>query len=241
MLKQFTLLVICGLLFCLSANAQTIDEVINKHVEARGGLEKIKAVKNLKVTAKVGGGGQQLPATVFLKRPNSIRIQIDFQGKAIIQAYDGQTGWSINPLAGSSDPQKSPQEEADQLQNQGDLEGILIDYKAKGSTIELVGKEDLEGSKVFKLKVIDSKKNNITVYLDADSYLEIKQTMKVKTQGNEVNFEFYFSDYKPVNGVLFAHATEIKVGGNSGGQLIYEKVEANVEMDDKLFLFPEKK
>jgi outer membrane lipoprotein-sorting protein len=241
MLKQFALMAICCLLFCISANAQTVDEVINKYIEARGGLEKIKAVKTLKITAKVGGGGQQLPATLFLKRPNSIRLQIDFQGKSIIQAYDGSVAWSANPLAGSGDPQKASPEDADQLQNQGDLEGLLVDYKAKGSTVELVGKEDLEGSKVFKLKVVDSKKNNIMVYLDADSYLEVKQSIKTKVQGNEINLEFLFSDYKPVNGVLFAHVTEIKVGGAGDGQLVYEKMEANVELDDKLFLFPEKK
>src|ERR1044072_4718995 len=136
--------------FCLEASAQTVDDIIKKNIEAPGGLQKIKAVKSVKVTGKFlpTDLGQDIPLVVQQKRPNLVRVDATFQGKTQTQAYDGTTGWKIDPFqgSGSSEPEKVAGEELKDIQEQSDMDGSMVDYKEKGNTVELIGKEELEGT-----------------------------------------------------------------------------------------------
>ena len=228
--------------FCLEASAQTVDDIIKKNIDAHGGLQKIKAVKSIKVTGKVlpAGLGQDVPIIVQQKRPNFVRIDVTFQGKTQTQAYDGTTAWKTDPFQGSSEPEKVAGEELKDILEQSDMDGSMVDYKEKGHTVELMGKEDLEGTPVYKIKLTLKNGDIRYIYLDAENYLELKITSKRQIPGGEAELENHLSNYKPVKGIMMAHSIENKVKGQTVSQITFDTVEMDVPIDDAIFKMPVK-
>ncbi len=251
MLRKISLVAVC-LAALVSATIRvsatpdvTVDEVIAKIVKAEGGVEKRKAVKSVKRIGKfvVGGGAFEGPAVLTQKRPHKFRLDITIGGASIVQAYDGTTGWQNLPAiaGGSGKPEKMSADDLQDIEDNADIDGDFIDYKSKGKTIELVGKEELEGSPVYVLKVTDKYNKTQTVYVDAESGFILKVKSKVKRGGNEIEQETYLSDYKEVNGLYFAFNLEVKVNGRTGQQIITEKIEIDTNVDDSVFAYPAEK
>ena len=223
--------------------AQDVDDVVTKHVTAMGGAQKIKAIKTSRSVGKMimGGGQMEAQMTAWSLRPAHTRVEIDLQGQKIVQGFDGTTSWMINPMSGNPEPQKAPADEAKAAADNADPDGSpLIDYKAKGTLVELLGKEDVEGAMSYKLKVTLKSGTASTMFLDEKSYLPTKMITKRKQMGQEMELEAYPSNYKPVDGVQMPFSTEIKVGGRSMMQYVIEKVETNIPVDEKMFAFPMK-
>lgn len=221
--------------------ADDVDELIDKHIGAMGGAEKIRAIKTSKMTGKmVMGGGQMEAAMVaYSSRPRQMRMEIEVQGQKIVQAFDGTTSWMINPMSGNNEPQKAPADESKTAADNADPDGSpLLDYKTKGTTVELLGKEDVEGAMAHKLKVTLKSGTVSTMFIDEKSFLPSKMIMKRKQMGQEMEMETYPSNYKAVDGVQMPFSTETKVGGRSMMQMIVEKVETNIPVDAKMFGFP---
>jgi len=241
----------CILLFCpfgVADEPKTADEAIDRYIKAVGGRDKIDAVKSLRVTGKtVLGGGMEMPVTMETKRPNKTRIEFTFSGMTGTRAYDGKTGWSIMPFAGKTDPEKMSDDEVKDMEDEADLDGPLVDYKTKGHRIELLGKEDVEGSPAYKLKITKKNGDVESRFLDAETFLPVKTVSKATRHGTEVEMEQIMSDYKPVNGLMMAHSIQTRAlgaaAGAMGGQatVVLEKVEANVEIPDARFSIPEAK
>jgi outer membrane lipoprotein-sorting protein len=220
--------------------SQTVDEVIENHTKAIGGLDKLMALKTVKFTGKFSGGGFEVPVTYIIKRNNMMRMDITFQGNAQITAFDGTTAWQINPWAGKKDAEKLPKESEKELRNQADIEGALVNYKDKGYKAELLGKEDMEGSEVYKIKLTDKDGDVTNYYLDTQSYLILKETSKRKIKEKEINAETLYGNYQQVEGITFPMSLEIKETGSDQTQKgVMEKVELNVEVDDSYFKMPE--
>ena len=228
------------ILLAAQASAQTVDELLKKSIDARGGIEKIKAIKSLRMTGKITPQGLEIPIVVQAKRPNSVRVDVTFQGKSQIQAYDGESGWKIDPFQVSSETEKVAGDDLKDLQEQSDFDGATIDYKTKGHIIELIGKEDVEGTPAYKLKLTLKTGDVRYVYLDAENYLELKVTSKRKTPGGEIEVDQYPGNYKPVNGVVFPFSIESKLKGQSVNTIIIEKIELDVPIDEALFKMPAK-
>ncbi|MDQ7051867.1 MAG: hypothetical protein Q9P14_02825 [candidate division KSB1 bacterium] len=237
-LRPFTLtalFLIFALPFILSA--QTVDELIQKNIEATGGYEKWKSLKTMKITGTIQMQGMEMPFVRYSKRPNKLRIEATMQGQTIVQAYDGQTAWWIFPFMGSTEPQKMPKEQAEDIIEQAEFDGPLIDYKKKGHKVELVGKEDVEGTDAYKLKITLKSGQVIYTYLDSEYFLEIKQTAKRSRQGNELEVFSIYGDYKEVDGLLLPHSIIIQAGPQTTN-LVIEKVEFNIDLDDDFFIMP---
>jgi outer membrane lipoprotein-sorting protein len=221
----------------------TADQIVQKHIEALGGLDKLKAINTLSASGKatMAGGQMEAPMVMQMKRPSSMRMEMTIQGKKIVQAFDGTTAWMINPMLGSDTPQKASADDTQEMKDSADIDfSSLANYKEKGNTVELVGMEDVEGNPAYKLKV--TKKNGRVEYdyLDAKTFLAIKVTTKRKQMGNEIEIDAYPTNYKPVNGVLFPFTVDQKMGGKSIMQLTIDKVDVNQPIDDVTFQFPEK-
>lgn len=236
--------IFAALLFLIIAvtqtRSQTVDEIIDNHVKAMGGMDKLLALKSVKFTGKFSGGGFEVPVTLVLKRKDKMRMDITFQGNSQVQAYDGTTAWQINPWTGKKDPEKMPKEAEKQMRLQSDIEGRLVNYKDKGCKVELMGKEDMEGSEVYKLKMTDSDGDVTYYFLDTQSYLILKETSKTKVKEKEINSETIYGNYQQVEGITFPMALEFReVGSQEGQKGIMEKVELNVEVDDSYFTMPE--
>jgi outer membrane lipoprotein-sorting protein len=218
-----------------------LDDIIKKSVDAQGGLDKMKAIKTLKSTGKmiIGGGQMEAPVTAYMKRPGSNRMEISIQGQKIVEAFDGTTKWMINPLMGGKDPQKAPGEDTKMASDDADgVEGPLVNYKEKGNAVELLGKEEVDGNMAYKLKVTLKSGNVRTIFLDEKSFLTVKMVSKVKQMGQEFEAEAFPANYKPVEGVMMPFSMEMKVNKQVGMQMQFEKIEANVPLDDSLFSMP---
>ncbi len=226
-----------------AADEMTLEQVLGKMVEARGGREALDAVQNVTMTAKMTGpttGGMELPLTIEAKRPNKVRVEFTFQGMTGIQAYDGTTGWQVMPFLGKTDPEQMSAEQLEQMEEQADFDGPLIDYAEKGHQAELVGKEEVEGTPTYKIKL--TKKNGDVEYhfLDAEYFLPIRAEGTTEFQGVETEFEASVGDYKEVGGVLWPHSFEQKAKGAPAGQVItIEEIAVNSGMSDDRFAMPE--
>jgi outer membrane lipoprotein-sorting protein len=232
------LMTAASLALAAAASAETADDVIGKYVAARGGLDKIKAIQSLEMKIKANQQGLEFPGKMDLKRPEKMRLEMTIQGKTMIQAYDGKTAWMIMPFIGSPDPQTMSADEAKDVIEQADMDGPVVDYKAKGHSVELLGKEDVEGSPAYKLKVTLKNGDVSYVYIDTETALQVKETSKRKQQGSEIEVDSYLTNFKPVNGVLFPFMVENKVAGKSVGQFTIDDIKANVALDDGIFAMP---
>jgi len=218
------------------AAAQTVDEVIAKSFEARGGLDKLKAVQSVRMTGKMTMGPMELPMVIELKRPASLRMDVTVQGALAVQAYDGTTAWAISPMGQA---ERVPSEAAKQMAAQADLDGPLVDYGAKGLQVELLGKEKVEGSDAFKLKVTRKGGDVEYYFLDAGSWLPVRVEGKQTVRGTEIEGEGTIGDYKEVAGFLWPHSIRNGAKGRPEKQTItIEKIEVNPAIDDARFKMP---
>ncbi|MFQ6083861.1 MAG: outer membrane lipoprotein carrier protein LolA [Candidatus Aminicenantia bacterium] len=234
------IMLVLGLIVGPFAFSQTVDEIIDKNLETKGGLEKIKAIQSVKITGKVIAQGVEMPMVMWNKRPNMIRMETTFQDKKIVQAYDGEKAWWIMPFLGSEDPQEMTGLQAEAMKDQADFDGPLVDYKEKGHKVELLGKEDMAGTEVYKLKVTKKDGKEIYYYLDTEYCIELKQSMQREYQGTELQVETILADYKPVKGIMIPHSIETRVNGQTQAQITIESVEFDVDIDDSLFKMPPK-
>ena len=219
--------------------AQTVDEVIAKNIQARGGLEKLKAVKSLRTTVKFSDGSFRADLRQENKRPGKVREEFIVQGMAQIQAYDGKTGWQISPFSGRRDPDLLSQDDMKSLIVDGDIDGPLVDYKEKGHKAELVGHDSMEGTDCFKIKLRMKNGDVRYYYLDTDSYLELKVEVQTIIRGALQESELYYGDYEQVNGIYYPLAVEqAQKASSSRQQFSVEKIEQNVDLDDSLFAMP---
>jgi len=222
--------------------AETVDEILDKHFAAIGGKDKIAAVQTAKLTGKQQFGPQEAPFSIQWKRPNKIRIEFTLQGLVGVQAYDGTAAWQVMPFLGKNDPEAVTGDDLASMEEQADLiEGPMFNWKEKGNTVELIGKEAVEGTDAWKLKVTKKNGDLTYVWLDAESMLEIKNEGKRKRGDQEFEFESSLGDYKEVDGLLFAHSIEQKPkGAPQGATITVDKIELGVAVDDTAFAMPAK-
>lgn len=242
MLSKLWLSLAAMLIMSLPISAQSVDEILAKYYQARGGLEKIKSVKTLRLTGKISGGGMEFPTVMEQKRPNLMRLEFTLQGLTGIQAYDGKRGWMVMPFGGKKDPEPMDEDMLKQLAQQADIDGALVDYKEKGHQVELIGKESVEGTDAYKLKLTRRDGDVEYIYLDADSYMEIKVEGKRTIRGTEFEGETVYGDYKQVNGLMMPHSIESGAKGSSQKQkIMIEKIEINPPIEDSRFAMPDVK
>jgi hypothetical protein len=242
MLRSTLTAVALASLVALPAPAQTVDEILAGNVKAKGGLEKLKAVETLRMTGTMTvGPGMEAPFTMVFKRPTSLRMDFTVQGMTITQAFDGKQGWTTNPMAGAREPQPMPPEALKAIELQADFDGPLVDYKAKGHTVEFQGREKVDGRQVLKLKVTLKNGDVRFYYLDAESYLETRVEGTTSIRGVEMQNEGTLGDYRDVSGIMFPHRMESGPKGTTMKQkMVVEKIEVNVPLDDGRFKMPQR-
>lgn len=236
---------LAALLMLLAASAAlafTADELASKNIAAKGGLDKLSAIRSLRLTGKlrVNGGALELAYTELVKRPGSVRYEAQLQGLTRVQAYDGQQAWQINPFQGRKDPERLSADDAKALgENAADFTGALVDYKAKGYTLDYLGTEDIDGTQAHKLRVTRPNGDVTYVYLDPDYFLEIRTVNRRIEHGVPNETVTDFGDYEKVEGVYMPFSLESGPKGSSQrATLQVQKAEANVAAEDTLFRFP---
>ncbi len=229
-------------LFLVTGNAimaQSLDDILKEHFSAIG-QDSIIKVNTQKLTGKMIQGGIEIPFIQMAKRPDKIRVEGTFQGLTFIQTYNGKEGWSLNPFAGVTDPQPMSEDDLKGMHYQADMDGMLWNWNEKGYTVTFDGKDDMEGTSCFKIK-LDTKEGDLfTYYIDADSYLMLRSNSKMKRMGNEMESDTYYSNYMMVGGIAVPGKIETKMKDQLMGTLVIENVELNTELDDTLFEKPVK-
>ena len=224
-----------------TAGAQTADDMVAHYLKAIGGMDKIQAVKSLRRTGKfIGSGGFEAAIVQENKRDASVREEFLLQGMTGINAYDGKTGWKIEPWNGKKDPEALGEEELKEIIEDADFDGPLVDYHRKGNKIEFAGTDKFEGTDTYKLKVTRSNGDLYTYYLDTDYYMPIKVEVRRMVRGEEREYEAKLGNYKLVNGWYLPYSIESNPKGHpqDKSKYVYEKIEANVVIDDSRFAMP---
>ncbi|MEZ4360989.1 MAG: hypothetical protein R3B48_12470 [Kofleriaceae bacterium] len=226
-----------------ASQAQTVQDVLAKNLAARGGQARVAALQSLRTTGKVvfGGRGFSVEAEVGMlqKRPGSMRLEVTLQGLTQINAYDGREGWTISPFQGRREAERQSADDARGLAQQADLDGPLIGWQRDGHRVELLGTEDVDGTPALKLRVNRKDGDLQYIYLDPDTYLEIRATTVQRVRGAETITETDYGAYQQVAGVWFPFSVESGQQGQPRNfRLTIERIEANVTVDDALFRFP---
>jgi outer membrane lipoprotein-sorting protein len=222
-----------------AAARQTVDDLVAKNLQAKGGAEKIRAIKSLKQVARVGMAGMEMSVTAYSKRPNLMRREMNMAGQTMVMAFDGTTAWQINPMMGSTSPVVATGPEAAMFKDEADFDGPLVDYKTKGHTIELVGTESSGGRRLHHLKVTTSTKRVVHVYLDAQTGLEAKVVSDIpaSSAGAGGTIEQEFADFRDVSGLKFPFL--VKTQSPTGPVTItVDSIEVNPTIDDAIFKLP---
>ena len=242
-MKKFIVLLTALILLGFMCQGQSVDEIIAKNMEVKGGIEKIQAIKTSKMTGTMTMMNMEIKTTMWYKEPGMMKMEMMFADKMMTFAYDGNIVWQISPFTGSDEAQEVTGQEAEQIKDNADMMGDpFVDYKQKGHRVELEGKEELEGTPVFKLKLTKKGGKIIYYFIDAESFIELKIQMTRKIgEGQEMTLETYFGDYKEVAGVMSPHSLNIKINGQDQGNILVNTYETNVELDDNFFKMPAKK
>jgi hypothetical protein len=222
------------------ASAQSADEIVDKFIKTVGGMEKIQAVKSLRRVGKFsGGGGFEAALVEENKRPNLVRQEFVIQGMTGVTAYDGKSGWKIEPWNGKKDAEALSEEELKGIIEDSDLDGPLVNYRAKGVKVEYVGTDEVEGTDAYKLKVTLANGDVRFYYMDTEYYVPIKIDTKRMVRGAEREYETVLGDYKEVGGWYLPFSIESGVKGSPfRSKVTYEKIDANVALEDTRFARP---
>lgn len=221
-------------------SAQTAEELVAKNLAAHGGIEKLKALHSLRMTGKMQQGSFTAQIGVDTMAPNLLRQSFTLMGMTGVEAYDGATGWRIMPFSGRRDPELIGEDDLRGLQDQADFYGHLVDYKEKGSTVEYLGHDTVDGDDAYRLKVTLKNGDIAYYYLDPETYLEIRVELVQFIHGSVRESFSEMGSFKLVNGVYFPFATEDGNPRNPGetSKMTIEKMEANVAMDPAEFKMP---
>ena len=225
----------------LTAAAQTAEEIVKKALEARGGVEKIKAVRSERVSGHVSFS-QSMEGTfvVELKRPLKMHVEITIEGQKIIRVYDGKSsGWMVNPFLETKEVQPLSPDDLKNISDESDFDGPLVDYKSKGNQIEFVSKESLDDKPVYRLKLTNKNGDVRFYFFDASSYLLLKWEGIRKSGEQELPWESFFSDFHEVQELKFPFRIDQGSPGTELKQtLIAEKIELNPQIEDSRFTKP---
>ena len=228
--------------FLLSSSllhSQTVDEIIAKNILARGGEQRLKAFKSVRISGKLTQNGFRASFVQEVKRPGKVREETIIQGMALVSAYDSKTAWRVSPFEGRKDPDLLSEDDRKGLVEDSDIDGQLVDYKNKDHRAEFMGHDSVEGTDCYKIKLTLSTGDVRYYYIDTDSYLELKVETERKIRGTVRYEETLYGDYEQVDGVYFPFAMEVGTKGESQhAKLTVEKVEVNPPLEDNRFAIP---
>lgn len=258
-------LAVAGSEMKLAAPKMTAAQIVDKNVAARGGLAAWRSVQALEMKGKMEAGGNQrvslsgpadketlkvvpqrpkeqvqLPFLMYLKRGRKERIEIQFKGQTAVQVYNGEQGWKVRPFLNRHEVEKFTAEELKAASAQSDLDGLLIDYAAKGSKVELEGTEQVQGHNAYNLRLSDKNGNTRHVWVDAETFLETKiEGPPRRLDGRYHPVATYLRDYRSVNGIVMPYLLETTVEGVSDTEKIQiESIVSNPKLDDSVFAMP---
>lgn len=221
----------------LFLHGQTVDDIIQKNIDARGGVENWQAVNSIKIIGAYTAFSLTHPFTITKKRPNLYRFDHTLSSKSVIQAFDGKTAWQIHPFYGSENPMKIPNDDSLIVIRDMPIESPFLNYGEKGHSVALLGDADMDGIACYQLKLVLKDSTEEVWYIDKSSYLEVKMEGTSYDFGQKTTLETYFEDYREVGGIKLPFLTELEYRTRHRVYQL-ETVEVNPVVDEAIFKMP---
>lgn len=211
--------------------AQTAEEIVSKHIAAIGGEEKLKTIKTIKMDGSLSMQGMEIPVVITALNNKAWRLDMNIMGTANYQILTDKEGWMYFPIQQQQKPEPMTADAVKAMHDQLDLQGELVDYKAKGNKIELLGKDDMEGTEVYKIKVTNKEGKETTMYFDAANYYLLREVEKIQADGKEEEMATNYSNFQKLpEGFVFPMTIE-----SPQGPIIFKTVEVNGKVDENIF------
>jgi len=218
----------------VSAPALTADEVVSKYLDAVGGKEAISKVKTMSVEGTMQVMGNDAPTRTITVDGVGSKQESEINGSKIISCYTDKGGWMVNPMTGASGPAPMPDDQYNSGKVAIYVGGPLYNYAAKGSMIELAGKDD----KTYSIKVTTKEKAEYTFVIDAKTYQVNTMTSTVQMQGQAMTLTTTYSDYrKTETGFMVPYGISMDFG-QFQLSISVKKVELNKTIDPAIFAMP---
>jgi outer membrane lipoprotein-sorting protein len=230
-MKKF-LSVFAGLLAVATMNAQSLDEIVKKFTAANK-YDRISQLSTIRISGKMSVMGMEIPMELWMKNPDKIKTVVDFNGQQMITAFDGQKGYTINPMSGSTTPVEMSADEIKNAQANNMFRNTLAEYHKEGK-LTLLGEENVNDKPAFKVKADIGNGNSAVMFIDKSSYLLSKTSSTMNAQGQTVTADAYPSDYREVNDLMVPMKTTTSAQGMDM-VLTFDKVEVNTPMEDSIF------
>jgi outer membrane lipoprotein-sorting protein len=223
-----------------AVHAQTVDEILARHVEARGSAAAWRAVRTLRMTGRATAGpGREALVAREIKRPNRVRTEFTFQGITGVFAFDGKRGWQISPLTGVLEPRLMEPDDTLAAIAQADMEGALVAAGKQGGALVLIGRDQVAGRAAFHVRVTAKTGAVQEHFLDAETFLTLRTNATRQVGGRAVEVETTFGDYRSVGGLVFPHTIEMGTSARPERlQIVVETIEVNPSIDDARFKVP---
>ncbi len=239
-MKKITLSIIT-VLFCTTAfvSAQDLDKVLKNYFEVLG-QETLLEAKTSQTTGKMLQMGMEFPFKQYAASPNKFRIEATLQDMTLVQTFNGEEGWVINPFAGMTTPLAMSDDEVKAAKVQGDYEGQLWNWKDKGFKVSLEENEEVEGADCHVVKVVSEDEDIYTYYIDSESYVIIRMNSKMKMQGQVVESDTYMSNYQEGDGFVYPGKIETKVNGQIQNTIVIDDMKIGEKYESSMFEKPGK-
>ena len=232
-MSAFKLCIALSAVLIAAAAAQTTaDDVVAKNLAAKGGVEKLRAITTVKMTGSLKSPSGVTAITTWAKRPSFMRRDNVNDGQTFVMAFDGKTLWQINPLISPRPRDMPAPPEAE------DFDSLLLDYKEKGRTVELVGTEPVQGINMHRLRVTDKNGQIRDIYINAETMLESKAVVQVEQGGRKAIVTTEFSNYKTIDGISVPMHVRQVLNGKPLTEVSYDRVEFNIAIPDSMFAKP---
>jgi hypothetical protein len=231
-------LVLAPALLAQAPQTPTVDSILARHFEARGGLARIRALQTLVYTGRIEVGPMTLGLRLEFRR-GAFRSDTSLQGLTKTEAFDGRGGWILDPFAGATKAEPMSPAQLRQAELQADFDGPLVDWQARGHQVVLAGMAAVNGAPAYVLNVRLKNGDAMSSFIDAKTFMEVKAVNQAVTEGRTVQVETLLGDYRVVNGVQLPFRLDIRVQGQTQSmRIVLERAEANVPLDETRFRQP---
>jgi hypothetical protein len=230
-------LIIAFITAIFSVSAQDMTEVLANYYQTIG-MDKLHDVRNMTTKGTISMMGMEMPYVFIVTRSGKLYVEVPIQGMVMKRAYDGTVAWMTAPWTGSSDPIELGDFETKIIKTQVDIDGQLFEPEKKGYKSEFLGKEDMEGTPVYLIKLTQDTGDEYTYYIDAESFVVLKVKGSLNYQGSKIDSETFMSNYKPVDGIILPFSMESKVNGQTQSAITVTEYLFNQEVNDSIFVKP---
>jgi len=224
--------IMAGLIIMSVVSAQTLEEIVKKYTAANK-LDQVSNLKTIKITANMSMMGMEMPMVMWMKNPNKIKSVTTFNGQEMIQVFDGEKGYVVSPMTGSTDPVEMTEDQVKQTLRSSMFQNYMANYFKNGQ-LALAGEDKVNDKPAYKIKATAEGGTVIDMYIDKSSYLLVKTSTTTSQGGMTITMDSYLSDYTETSGLLIPMKT---TSSAQGMDIIinFTKIEVDVPMDDSLF------